>query len=303
MKEIKGIIPVLITPFKESGEIDEKAFRKLIRKVLNGGVHAVIPAGSTGEFAALTESEHKLIIDIAIDEVGGAVPVIAGTAAVSTAQTIKMSKYAVAAGADAIMVVAPFYCHPNDEEIYAHYKALSEAVDTTIVLYNNPGTSGVDIGPELVARIAKFSNIGYIKESSGDMTRIMEITRLCGDNLKILCGCDTLSMEMFFMGAVGWISPPSNLIPELCVELYNRAAVNSDLKTSKELYFKLLPLFSFFESTGKYIQLTKAGLAQQGLPVGIPRLPLLPSPEESQSRLREILKTLELKNTQTGVES
>lgn len=292
MVDIKGIIPVVITPFDESGAVDEQALRAHIRHLLAEGVHGVIPTGSTGEFAALTEDEHKRVIDLTVSEVAGRVPVIAGTASVSTAQTIKMSQYAKDAGADAVMVVAPYYCHPDSEEIYGHFKALTEAVDITIVLYNNPGTSGVDMEPELVARIAEFPNVGYIKESTGDMTRLMEISRLCGDNLKVLCGCDTLSMEMFLLGAVGWVTPPANLIPSLCVELYNRAAVDRDVEAAKSLYMKLLPLFSLFEGTGKYIQLTKAGLNALGHPVGKPRLPLLPCSESQVLELKRILEPL-----------
>jgi 4-hydroxy-tetrahydrodipicolinate synthase len=292
MKDIKGIIPVLITPFTEEGAVDVIAFKNHIRNLINQGVHGVIPGGSTGEFAGLTEEEHKLIIDAAIEEVNGEIPVIAGTAAVSTAQTIKMTKYAVEAGADAVMIVAPYYCHPNDEEIYGHYKALSEAVETTFVLYNNPGTSGVDMEPELIARIAELPNFDYIKESTGDMTRATEIMRRCGDKMKILCGCDTLALEMFMLGAVGWVSPPSNLIPSECVELYQKTVVEKEWEKAKTLYFKLLPLFSMFENTGKYIQLTKAGLALQGKPVGVPRLPLLESPKASQEELQTILNSI-----------
>lgn len=292
MVDIKGIIPVVITPFDESGAVDEQSLRTHIRYLLSEGVHGIIPTGSTGEFAALTEEEHKKVIDVTVDEVGGQVPVIAGTASVSTAQTIKMTQYAQAAGADAVMVVAPYYCHPDEDEIYGHFKALAEAVDITIVLYNNPGTSGVDMSPELVARLATFPNVNYIKESTGDMTRLMEISRLCGDDMKVLCGCDTLSMEMFLLGAVGWVTPPANLIPSLCVELYNKAAVDRDVEAAKSLYLRLLPLFSLFEGTGKYVQLTKAGLNSLGWSVGNPRLPLLPCSDTHVIELKRVLEPL-----------
>ncbi|MHC4800207.1 MAG: dihydrodipicolinate synthase family protein, partial [Planctomycetota bacterium] len=132
----------------------------------------------------------------------------------------------------------------------------------------------------------------HIKESSGDMSRVAEIMRLCGDKIDIFCGCDTLSMEMFLVGAKGWVAPPANMVPDLCVQLYELAAVQKDIQQAKELYFKLLPLLTMFETTGQYVQLTKAGLEILGRPYGNPRSPLLPPTDEDKQRLREILETL-----------
>jgi 4-hydroxy-tetrahydrodipicolinate synthase len=146
--------------------------------------------------------------------------------------------------------------------------------------------------PELIARLAEFERISHIKESSGDMSRVAEIQRLCADKMRVFCGCDNLSLEMFMMGAVGWVAPPGNIIPRLCVELYELAAVKKDFEKAKTLYFKLLPLFTMFESTGQYVQLTKAGLDILGRPYGIPRKPLLPPTNEHRQQLKEILATL-----------
>ena len=257
-----------------------------------GKVHGIVPTGSTGEFAALSEEERKKVAEIAIEEVNGMVPVVVGTASVSTKQTIQYSQYAQRAGADGVMVVPPYYCHPNEEEIYGHYKTLAENIDIPIVLYNNPGTSGVDMRPSLIARLAEFDQISYIKESSGDMTRVAEIMRLCGHKISIFCGCDNLSLEMFAMGVQGWIVPAANMIPQLCVELFELAAIQKDIVKAKKLYFKLLPLFTMFESTGQYVQLTKAGLDILGRPFGIPRKPLLPPTEQAKQHLKEILDSL-----------
>ena len=294
-KAFQGVYAVLCTPFTPDDKVDDTALRKYVRYLIDEGkIHGVIPNGSTGEFAALSEAERKVIVETVIDEVSGKVPVVVGTASVSTKETIMYTQHAQKAGADGVMIVAPYYCHPNDEEIFAHYRTIAENTEIEIMVYNNPATSGVDIQPELIARLAELERISHVKESSGDMTRVAEIQRLCGNKMRVFCGCDNLSLEMFLMGAVGWVAPPANMIPQLCVELYELATVEIDLEEARELYFKLLPLFNLFEATGQYIQLTKAGLEILGRPCGIPRKPLLPAADEHRQRLKEILALLRM---------
>jgi len=294
-KKFEGVYAVLCTPFTRDDKVDETVLRKHVRFLVDKGkIHGLIPNGSTGEFAALSEAERKAIAEIVIDEVAGKVPVVVGTASVSTKETVMYTQDAANAGADGVMIVAPYYCHPNDEEIFGHYKTIAENSDIEIIIYNNPGTSGVDMQPELIARLAEFERLSHVKESSGDMSRVAEIQRLCGDKMKVFCGCDNLSLEMFIIGAVGWVAPPANMIPRLCVELYELGAVKKDFEKAKELYFKLLPLFTLFETTGQYIQLSKAGLEILGRPYGNPRKPLLPPTDEHKQRLREILATLSM---------
>lgn len=293
IKMLRGVYVVLCTPFTQNDEVDETVLRRHVGYLVDeGNVHGIIPNGSTGEFAALSEAERKAIAEIVIDEVAGKVPVVVGAASVSTKETVMYTQHAQKAGADGAMIVAPYYCHPNDEEICGHYKNIAENTDIEIIVYNNPSTSGVDMQPELVARLAECERISYIKESSGDMTRVAEIQRLCGDTMRVFCGCDNLSLEMLMMGAVGWIVPAGNMIPQLCVELYELATVKKDFEKAKELYARLLPLFTLFETTGQYVQLTKAGLEILGRPYGIPRKPLLPPTDEDERRLKEILATL-----------
>lgn len=288
--QFQGVYAVPCTPFSESGEVDEKTLRRHLRFLLDeGGVHGVIPTGSTGEFAFLSEEERKRVAEITIDEVNGKVPVIVGAAGVSTRETIMYSQSAQEAKADGVMVVSPYYGHPDQEELYQHFKSLAESIDIPVMMYNNPGASGVDIRTPLVARLAEIDGIAAIKESTGEMQRIAEIMRLCGDKIAVLCGCDTLPMEMFAMGVQGWVAAPSNVVPRQCVELYELVAVKKDFDKGKELYFKLLPLFDMFESTGKYVQLAKAALEMLGRPIGLPRRPLLPASEEHRKKLQEIL--------------
>jgi len=292
-KKLEGVLAVMCTPFDHYGEVDEGSLRNHIRYLVDkGGVHGVMPTGSTGEFTALSDDEIRRVLDITVDEVAGKVPVVPGTAAVSTKQTIERTQYAKDAGADGALIVAPYYCHPNDDEIYGHYHAICSEVDIPIVLYNNPGTSGVDMKPDLITKLAQLDQIQYVKESSGDMTRLTELITMCGDKVDIFCGCDTLTMEMFLMGAKGWVSPPANIIPEQCVKLYELAAVKKDIAKAGKLYLELLPLFRMFESSGQYVQLVKYGLEILGRPVGPPRLPLLPPCRESQLELEKLLKSL-----------
>ncbi len=288
--KFQGVYAVPCTAFTEAGEVDEAAMRKHLRFLLDeGGVHGVIPTGSTGEFAFLSPEERRMVVEITIDEVADDVPVIVGAAGVSTRETIAYAQSAQEAGADGVMVVSPYYGHPHEEELYRHFKDLAESIDIPVMLYNNPGAAGVDITPPLVARLAELEGISAIKESTGEMQRVAEIMRLCGDDIEVLCGCDTLPMEMFAMGVQGWVAAPSNVVPKQCVALYELVAVNRDFESGMKLYFKLLPLFSMFESTGKYVQLAKAGLEMLGTPIGPPRQPLLPASDEERARLRMIL--------------
>lgn len=292
-KKFRGVFAVICTPFDEKGDLDEVALRRHIRYLLDDcGVHGIIPTGSTGEFAFLSESERLRVMDITLEEVNQKVPVFVGSAACSTCETIKYTQRAEQAGADGVMVVSPYYGTLSQEELYGHFATLAQNISIPIILYNNPGTSGSDMLPPLIARLAEFDNIAAIKESSGVMQRVSEIMRLCGDKIEVLCGCDTLVLEMFQMGVEGWVAAPANLIGEFCVQLFDLAAEQKDFAKARELYFKVLPLMDLFESSGKYVQLAKAGLAMRGMPIGEPRRPLLPPNSQLLERLQDILNSL-----------
>lgn len=286
-----GVYAVACTPFTEDEELDEATLRRHIRFLLDSNVHGIIPTGSTSEFASLSEAERKRIVDITIDEVNGRVPVVVGAAAVSTRDTIMYSQYAERAGADGVMIVPPYYCHPTEREIYHHYKAVADLIHLPILLYNNPWTSGVDMQPALVQRLSEIDNVAYIKESSGDLRRVSEIMRLCGDRMTVFCGTDNLTLEMFAVGVQGWVAAPANAIPKQCVQLYELAAVKKDLEKARELYFRMLPYFNALES-GQYVQYVKASLEILGKPIGAPRRPLLRPVGEDYRRLEEILRAL-----------
>ena len=286
-----GVYVVVCTPFTADDAVDEGTLRRHIRFLLESGVHGVIPTGSTSEFASLSEGERKRIVDITLDEVDGRVPVVAGAAAVSTRDTIMYSQYAESAGADGVMIVPPYYCHPTERELVQHYQAVAESIHLPIMLYNNPWTSGVDMLPTLVARLAEIENVSYVKESSGDMRRVSEIMRLCGDRMTVFCGADNLALEMLAVGVQGWVAAPANAIPRQCVQLYELVAVKKDLEQARELYLKMLPYFTALES-GQFVQYVKASLEILGKPIGAPRRPLLRPAEEDYRKLEEILRAM-----------
>ncbi len=290
-KEFRGVFAVVCTAFnEENGDVDEAALRRHIRWVIDEGqVHGIIPCGSTGEFAFLTEQERKQVVAITVDEVNRQVPVIAGAAACATREVLAYAHHYAGLGVDGLMIVPAYYGHLNQEELYSHYAEIAQNVALPIILYNNPGTSGSDILPATVARLAAFDNILAIKESTGIMQRVVDINLLAGDQIEVLCGCDTLAMEMFAMGVEGWIAAPANIVAKQCVRLYRLMVEQKDAATAWDYYRRLRPLLDLFEESGQYVALAKAGLDMLGRSVGRPRKPLLPPSEALKVQLKNLL--------------
>lgn len=291
--KFRGVYAVSVTPFDDQGEVDVARLRQHIRWLLEEGcVHGIVPVGSTGEFAFLSVDERQKVVREAIAAVGGQVPVIVGAAGLSTRETVANAQFAEQAGADGVMVVPPFYGHLSQEELFEHFQALARSISIPIMLYNNPGTSGSDLLPETVARLAEFDSVVAIKESTGSMQRVAALQDLCGDRIQVLCGCDTLPLEMFLMGVEAWVAAPSNIIPHQCVDLYELAVEQKDYSGARALYRRLLPLFELFENSGQYVQLNKTALAMLGTPVGQPRAPLLPPDPNTRAALKSILESI-----------
>jgi 4-hydroxy-tetrahydrodipicolinate synthase len=289
----KGVFTVLCTAFDENGKVDEAALRHHIRWLVDDcKVDGLVPCGSTGEFAFLTEKERKQVVGISVDEVKKQVPVIAGSAACATAEVIEYVQYYQELGVDGVMIVPSYYGHLNQDELYYHFSTIAKNTGLPIIIYNNPGTSGSDILPATIAHLAEFDNIVALKESTGIMQRIVDIRLLVGDRIELLCGCDTLTMEMFSVGVEGWIAAPANVAGKQCRQLYSLMVEQKDSQRAWELYKKLRPLFDLFENSGQYVALAKAGLEMLGRPVGLPRKPLLPASSELQAQLKAILDTI-----------
>ncbi len=289
--KILGVYAVACTAFDKEGNFDELAYRRHLRYLLDTcKVNGIVPAGSTGEFAYLTCEERTKVVQTAIDEVAGSVPVYAGSAACSTRETVSYCQMAEKLGADGVMIVSPYYGHLSQEELYQHFATVAQSIDLSIILYNNPGAAGSDVLPATIVRLAKFENIAAVKESTGVMQRVTDIMRTCGGKVQVLCGCDTLPLEMFAMGVEGWVAAPANVIGRQCVELYQQAVVEKDFKKARDLYYEILPVMDLFESTGQYVQLAKAALEMMGMPVGKPRPPLLPPGDALSQTLKECLE-------------
>jgi len=289
LKKLEGTFVAAVTPFRSDEELDIEALEANIDYYIEGGVHGVLVAGSAGEFTSLSLQEHRKIIEAAVDRVNGKVPVIAGTGACATRRVIELTKYAKDVGADAALIIPPFYTRPNETELYEHFKNIAEAVDLPIMLYNNPWTSKVDMQPALVARLAEIDNIRYIKESSGDVTRVWKIISLTKGKMTVFCGADNLALESFLMGAKGWICVAANMLPKHTSRLYELVKENN-IERARALYFQLLPLLNFLEETGKFTQLSKAGLEILGRKAGPPRKPLLSVDEEEKQKLKDLIR-------------
>jgi len=291
MDKWRGVFAVMFTPFHEDESLDEQCLRKHIDFLIAEGVHGIICTGSTGEFASLSHEERLRVVDITVEQARHRVPVLVGPAANSTRHTILYSQHAERAGADGLMIVHPFYCLPGERELYEHYRAVAASVHMPIMIYNNPATSGVDMKPELLARLAEIENIRYLKDATDDIRRVGQVKRLCGDRITFFCGCDNVMFESFVMGAEGWVSGSANIIPRQCVELYN-LTFSGKIDQARALYYRMLPMGDMFELEGKFVQYLKAGSALLGRPVGKPRRPLLPPLEADLNRLKAALDLL-----------
>jgi len=287
MKKLRGVFTVMVTPFTSDEKLDEKGFRENIDWYVEEGIHGIICLGSTGEFVSLSIDERKRVIDLSVDRVNGRIPIIAGTASNSTRETIELTSYAKAAGADAAIIVAPFYGLPTQEDLFAHYKTISENVSIPIMVYNNPLYSGVDMLPPLIEKLSGLENIVYLKESTGDIKRVHEIMRRCGDNIDIWCGWDDLAYEFFVLGCRGWVAPIANVMPKSTVELL-ALVETKEYEKAKELFFKMLPLLSYLEE-GQLLAKVKAAMNMIGKAGGKPRRPFLPITEEQKGELHRML--------------
>ncbi|WP_373895788.1 4-hydroxy-tetrahydrodipicolinate synthase [Virgibacillus sp. CBA3643] len=292
MKKLEGAFPVLITPMKEDGEVNLDGLKRNIDYFINENVAGIVVNGSTGEFVSLTKEERLEVTEVAVNQVNGRTPLVVGTAAETTKDAIFYTQQAEAAGADASLLINSYYAHPKDEEIYEHFKAVAESVTFPIMLYNNPSTSGIDIGTETILQVARdVNNITHIKESSGNISKVRDVTRQGKGFLKTFCGADDLALESFLVGATGWISVAGNVAPRLVTDLYNSVKEN-DMEKAWELYDKVLPLCNLLEGEGKPVQIVKRAMELQGLAGGPSRKPRLPLTEEEDEKLQEILNNL-----------
>ncbi len=286
----KGSIVAIVTPFKK-GKVDEKALGDLIEWHILQGTHGLVPCGTTGESATLDYKEHYRVIDFTIKAVNKRVPVIAGTGANATDETVMLTKQAKY-GADAALLVTPYYNKPTQEGLYRHYKEVAESVDIPLVLYNVPGRTAVNLLPSTVARLAEIKNIVAIKEASGDMKQVSEVIRLCGDRITVISGDDFTTLPLLALGGKGVISVSANVAPK-DVSTMCSSWLKGQYDKARSIHYKLEPLNTvmFIETNPIPV---KTALAMMGRIQEELRLPLCEMSSANKEKLRKVLVDLKL---------
>lgn len=289
---IHGIIGYTITPFSTDGQgLDLDALGRSIDRLIDSGVHAIAPLGSTGEGAYLSDAEWDQVSEFSIARVAGRVPTVVSVSDLTTAKAVRRARFAQAKGADVVMVLPASYWKLSEAEILAHYQAIGASIDLPIMLYNNPATSGIDMSVELILRIFNaVDNVTMVKESTGDIQRMHKLQLLGEGQVPFYNGCNPLALEAFAAGAKGWCTAAPNLIPQLNLGLY-AAVLANDLNQARALFYRQLPLLDFILKGGLPATI-KAGLRTLGLEVGDPRLPVFPLDEARNQQLQTMLKQL-----------
>lgn len=287
--KFEGSYVALVTPFDASGALDEDAYRDLIRRQIKGGTRGLVPCGSTGEAATLLHEEYRRAIEIACEESRGDVPVIAGVGTNATWKAVESAREAESLGADALLVLAPYYNKPTQEGIYQHFKAVARESRLPIIVYNIPGRTGVNMAPKTIARLAKdFPTIVAVKEAAGSLDQVSEILALAPKGFTVLSGDDSLTIPMMSVGAKGVVSVVANIAPRQTQALCE-AALKGDYRKAAALHLKLFPLIkSLFVETNPIP--VKAALGMMGRCRPEPRLPLTPLSTESRPALKKALK-------------
>jgi 4-hydroxy-tetrahydrodipicolinate synthase len=291
IQALSGSLVALVTPFQQDDSLDESALRRLVRRQVSQGTDGIIPCGTTGEGATLSEDETDHVVSVVLEEVNGRIPVIAGAGSNSTKVAVARAARMRELGADGVLSVAPYYNKPNQQGLFEHFKAVAEDGGLPVVVYNVPGRTASNILPETMVRLAELPNVVAVKEASGNLVQIMEI--LAGaPGFTILSGDDSLTLPMMVLGAKGVISVAANEAPRLMHELV-RAGLDGDWATAREHHFKLLPLMqaNFLESNPIPV---KGAMALMGLVAENYRLPLVPPTQKTRSELQRILYGLGL---------
>jgi len=287
----KGSMVALVTPFK-GGKVDEKALRELVEFHIKNQTTALVPCGTTGESATLNYEEHDRVIELTVEFAGGRVPVIAGTGSNSTEEAIVLTKHAKKAGAAASLQVSPYYNRPTQKGLYLHFKAIAEAVNIPIIIYNIASRTGVNIEPETFAKLAEVKNIIGVKESSGSLEQMSRIRKLCPKEFLLISGDDALTLPVMSIGGVGIISVAANIIPRDVSDMC-KAFEKGDIKRCEELHYKMLPLVkALFIETNPIPVKTAMGLMKMIDPeLRLPMCEMLP---ENKDKLVKAMKEYKL---------
>lgn len=282
-----GSLVAIVTPFK-NGKLDERALGDLIEWQIASGTHGIVPCGTTGESATLTHAEHDRVVAFTVEVVRRRVPVVAGTGSNSTEEAIALTRHAKAAGVDGALLITPYYNKPTQEGLFLHYKAVAEAVDLPLVVYNIPGRTGVNMMPSTIARLTVCPTVVAIKEGSGAVQQASEIIQLCGERLSVLAGDDALTLPMMAVGGKGVITVTANLVPTKMAQLVN-AFREGRVEAARAMHYELYPLFTalFYETNPIPV---KEALHLMGKIAPEIRLPLCPMGNDNKAKLVTALK-------------
>ena len=294
---LRGSLTALVTPFRNDA-VDEAAFRALVGWQIESGTHGLVPCGTTGESPTLTHDEHKRLVAICVEEARGRVPVVAGAGSNNTAEAIDLARHAEKAGADAVLVVTPYYNRPSQEGLYAHFKAIDAAIGLPIIIYNIPPRSVVDMSIDTMKRLYELPNIAGVKDATGNVARVSLQRRALGPDFIQLSGEDMTALASMAAGSVGCISVTSNVAPRLCADMQN-ACLEGDYAKALEVQDRLVPLHA-----GLFLEPNPAGpkfgLSLLGLIAAETRLPMLPASEAVQGTIRAAMRHAGLLHDRAG---
>ncbi|MCK4476116.1 MAG: 4-hydroxy-tetrahydrodipicolinate synthase [Methanophagales archaeon] len=292
MMKIEGVYPALITPFTKDDEVDKEGLRRLVEYVVDGGVAGIVPCGTTGESATLLHEEHKEVIDVVVD--CSKVPVIAGTGSNNTKEAVELTKHAEDAGADACLLITPYYNKPNVRGLKEHFKRIGDSVEIPLILYNIPSRTGQNVSAETMVELAaEVENIKGVKEASGDLKQIGAIIRSVterGLDFTVVAGDDFLTLPIMSLGGKGVISVAANIAPREMSEMVD-AMLKGEVEKAKEINIRLFSLFEAMFLETNPIPVKKAA-EMMGLPAGHVRLPLGALSESNEKKLRKVLERL-----------
>lgn len=286
MKEFRGAFSALPTPFKD-GKVDFDALKSHVEDQIKGGIDGLVPCGTTGESATLSHDEHCKVIECVIETANKRVMVLAGTGSNSTDESIKLTKHAEKVGADGSLLISPYYNKPSQQGVFEHYKAISESTNLSLVLYNVPGRTSLNMEPETIARLSELKNIIGVKEATGNLAQVSDVIEYSTDGFQIISGDDFVTLPMINIGAVGTISVTSNVIPS-DVSTMCRLALEGNQKEALKLHYKMMPLnrSMFFETNPLPV---KTALALMGKMDEEFRLPLCKMGDATKAKLRAAL--------------
>jgi len=289
--KFNGIYTPIVTPYNDDFSINEPALAATIEFLIGSGVHGIIVAGTTGEYYAQSMAERLFLMQRVSEHIDGRLPLVVGTGAIRTEESVEYAKAAKKIGADAILATTPPYAYPTGREIALHLMAIDRAANLPVMLYNYPGRMSVNMDEETLDRIGRSPNFCAIKESSGDINRLHMLARDY-PHIQLACGMDDQALEFFAWGATSWVCAGSNFMPEAHVLLHSTCVDNGDFAKGRAIMSAMLPLMRVLEQGGKFVQCIKHGLTLRGIDAGPPRLPLQPLNKDERRMLREVIDTV-----------